>query len=116
MLPCCRLTEFGDVISLGGQEVVEEVLKRLLCKAPKHQYEEAFDEARVGPVPDRLVLCVLFLNGPAVGPCQKVPEENIEEAMECQLCFNTANTEGSPDVQSLLDRPWLVIKQGADNE
>ena len=81
MLPWCRLTEFGDVISLGGQEVVKEVLKRLLCKAPKHQYEEAFDEARVGPVPDRLVLCVLFLNGPAVGPCQKVPEEDIEEAI-----------------------------------
>ena len=44
MLPRFRLTEFGDVVSLGGQEVVKEVLKRLLCKAPKHQYEEAFDE------------------------------------------------------------------------
>jgi hypothetical protein len=91
-------------------------LKGLLCKAPKYEHEETFDETGVCPIPDGAGTGVFFLDGPAVGPGQEVPEEDVEETITVRNAAGRGGENYLPDVQSLLDGPGFVIEQSTDQE
>jgi hypothetical protein len=64
------------------KKIIQKVLEGLLSKPPKHEHEKAFDKSTVCPVPHRLGSGVFCLDGPAVGPSQKMPEEDVEETLK----------------------------------